>query len=161
MPVSKVNAALGAIEKRCGALCEKMGYELVEVAFERENTGCYLRIYLDKDGGITLDDCEAYHRAIQPQLEQEEYDFLEVCSPGLDRPIRNERDAQRHLGETVEIKLYKPQNGTKLFSGVFAGMQDGAYVLETPQGMLTFDKKCVAVARPVPDLQGIQDVELS
>ncbi len=136
-------------------LAGQMGYELVEAAFERERTGVYLRLYLDCEAGISLDDCEKYHRAVQPLLEQFEYDFLEVCSPGIDRPIKTERDAQKALGQQVEIRLYKPVNGAKSVEGAFLGLEDGAYVVERGGERLSFNKSDVAVCRHVPDLSGI------
>ena len=71
------------VTPRCQALADRMNLELVDVCLDKEGAGKYLRIYIDKPEGISLDDCEAYHRAIQPQLEQYDYDFLEVSSPGI------------------------------------------------------------------------------
>ena len=115
----KNDAAIAQITELAERMAGKMGYELVEAAFEKENTGVYLRFYLDKEGGISLDDCEAYHRALQPMLERFDYDFMEVCSPGIDRPIKNQRDADRCLGLEIEVRLYKPQDGQKVFTGQF------------------------------------------
>ena len=74
----------GFVAPLCEKLAAEMGYELVDAELVKEGPGRYLRIYLDKAGGITLDDCERFHRAVQPRVEQVDYDFLEVCSPGLD-----------------------------------------------------------------------------
>lgn len=70
------------VAPKCQALAERMELELVDVSLDKEGAGRYLRIYIDKPEGVSLDDCEAYHRAIQPQLESYDYDFLEVSSPG-------------------------------------------------------------------------------
>ena len=75
------------VEPRCQRLADEQGLELVDVSLDKEPTGKYLRIYIDKPEGISLDDCERYHRAIQPQLESYDYDFLEVSSPGVDRRL--------------------------------------------------------------------------
>lgn len=138
-------------------LADSMGFEHLETSFDKESAGVYLRIHLDKPGGINLNDCEAFHRAVQPLLEAIDYDFLEVCSAGIDRPIKNERDAQKALGSQVEIKLFKPQNGSKEFAGVFKGLEDSAYVLETPAGELRFPKKDVALARRLVDLSVLEE----
>ena len=79
MPKAELTAV---VAPKCQALAERMGLELVDVSLDKEGAGKYLRIYIDKPQGISLDDCEAYHRAIQPQLESYDYDLLEVSSPG-------------------------------------------------------------------------------
>ena len=71
------------VEPKCQRLADELGFELVDVALDKEDTGKYLRIYIDKEAGIDLNDCEKFHRAIQPQLESYDYDFLEVSSPGI------------------------------------------------------------------------------
>lgn len=143
-------------------LADTLGYELVEAAFERENTGLYLRFYLDKEGGITLDDCERYHRAVQPLTDQLEYDFLEVCSPGIDRPIKNQRDADRCLGLDIEVRLYKPQDGQKVFNGQFVAYDRGDITIRcADESERKFLKKDVAVARCAIDMEEIENADLS
>ena len=110
------------VTPKCQALAQRMGLELVDVCLDKESAGKYLRIYLDKPQGLSLDDCESYHRAIQPQLEQYDYDFLEVSSPGVDRPLKTPRDYERHLGDEVEVKLFKAVNGQKVYTGILAGL---------------------------------------
>ncbi len=148
----------------CRKLSQELGYTLVEVAFDQEPTGLYLRIYLDKEGGITLTDCEAYHRKLAPLLEQFDYDFLEVSSPGIDRPIKSVAEAQAAVGEMVEIRLYKPLNGIKQLVGELRSADDagyhvavqGAEVVITPQEVAlmrrTFDLD-QALSAPVADQQ--------
>ena len=150
------------VTPRCQALAQRMGLELVDVCLDRESAGKYLRIYLDKPEGRSLDDCESYHRAIQPQLEQYDYDFLEVSSPGVDRPLKTPRDYERHLGEEVEVKLFKAVNGQKLFTGILAGLDEEKQILlDTPAGRLTFPQKAAATVRPVIDMSGVENVDLS
>ena len=86
-------------------LAEQMGYELVEAGIEKEGAGQYLRFYLDSEKGISLDDCEAFHKRIQPLVEDVDYDFLEVSSPGIDRPIRTTAYAAKAVGFPGEDKL--------------------------------------------------------
>ena len=150
------------VTPKCQALAQRMGLELVDVCLDRESAGKYLRIYLDKPEGLTLDDCESYHRAIQPQLEAYDYDFLEVSSPGVDRPLKTPRDYERHLGDEVEVKLFKAVDGAKLYTGVLAGLdEDGQILLDTPQGRRAFPRKAAATVRPVVDMTGIENVDLS
>ncbi len=138
-------------------VARQFGYELVGASMDKEPAGLYLRFYLDKEGGITLSDCERFHRDIQPQLERVNYDFLEVCSPGIDRPIKTDWDARKAIGEMVEIRLYKPRDGQKVFTGTFRGLSAAGYLLETTNGEILFPKKDVALARRVVDLSILDD----
>lgn len=138
-------------------VARQFGYELVGASMDKEPAGLYLRFYLDKEGGITLSDCERFHRDIQPQLERVNYDFLEVCSPGIDRPIKTDWDARKAMGEMVEIRLYKPREGQKVFTGTFRGLSAAGYLLETTKGEILFPKKDVALARRVVDLSILDD----
>ena len=114
----------------CEALAREMNYELVDVELAKEGPGKYLRIYIDKPGGITLDDCEAFHRAIQPKVERVDYDFLEVGSPGIDRPLRTPEHFARFAGETAVVKTAAPLDGRSAFTGTIAGVADGAVELD-------------------------------
>ena len=150
------------VTPKCQALAQRMGLELVDVCLDKESAGKYLRIYLDKPQGLSLDDCESYHRAIQPQLEQYDYDFLEVSSPGVDRPLKTPRDYERHLGDEVEVKLFKAVNGQKVYTGILAGLDEEKQILlDTPAGRFTFAQKAAATVRPVVDMSGIENVDLS
>lgn len=144
----------------CEKLCQQMAYELIEVALDKEPAGSYLRIYLDKPGGITLDDCEGYHRAIQPTLEAYEYDFLEVSSPGIDRPLKKPKDFERHVGDEVEVRLYKPALGRKVFTGVLLGLEGNEVVIESQGEPMRFEQKAIALVKPVVDLSGIENIDL-
>lgn len=141
-------------------LAAELGYELVEVALDKEPAGMYLRIYLDKPEGITLTDCETFHRRVQPLIENLDYDFLEVCSPGLDRPIKTPEDYKRNEGEEVEVRLFKPLEGAKIFKGILIGLKDGQVLLDTAQGRKEFPIKSVAVVKRLVSLEGIEDVDL-
>lgn len=150
------------VTPKCRALAEKMNLELVDVCLEKEGAGKYLRIYLDKAEGLSMNDCEAYHRAIQPQLEAYDYDFLEVSSPGVDRPLKSEKDFERHTGDEVEVKLFKAVDGAKLFTGTLAGLDEEDNVLLDAGGVRrSFPKKTCAMVRPVVDMSGIESVDLS
>ena len=149
------------VEPKCGKLAEKFGFELVDVSLDKESAGKYLRIYIDKPEGITLDDCEAYHRAIQPQLEAYDYDFLEVSSPGVDRPLKKDRDFERAAGSEVEVRLFKAMDGQKEMTGILAGLEDGFILLETPAGEVRIPRKAAALVKPVVDMTGVEDVDLT
>ena len=154
-------AEVAAIEARCGKIAESMGFELVDAAVEKEPTGRYLRFYIDKPEGISLDDCEAYHKAVRSIADTVDYDFMEVSSPGIDRPLKKDRDFDRNVGNEIEIKLFRPADGTKLLTGILAGLEDGDILLDTPDGMKRIPRKAAALVKPVVDMEGIEEVDLS
>ena len=149
------------LESACVPIAERMGYELVDICIDREPTGKYLRFYIDKDEGVTLDDCEAFHKAVRSLANAVDYDFMEVSSPGIDRPLKKDRDFERNLGTEIEVKLFKPIEGTRVITGVLAGLEDGNIVIDTAEGRTLVARKAAATVRPVVDMEGIEDVDLS
>ena len=121
--MAKKQLSLEALRPFCEQTAADMGLEFCEVLIEKEPQGRYLRFYVDKEGGLSLDDCERFHRAVQPRAEAIDYDFMEVCSPGLDRPVRTERDIRRALGQRVSVRLYRPEDGSKQFESLTAAGQ--------------------------------------
>lgn len=154
--MTKKNAKLD-LQELCGALALSLGLELVDVAFEKEPAGLYLRVYLDSPQGISLNECEAYHRKLLPLVEHLEYDFLEVSSPGIDRPIKRESEALKAVGSKVEIKLFKPLDGQKLYTGIFRGMDGEGYHLSIQGQDKVFPAALVAVARRTLDVDEVID----
>ena len=154
-------AGTAAIEGRCAKIAEEMGFELVDLGIEKEPTGRYLRFYIDKPEGISLDDCEAYHKAVRSIADTVDYDFMEVSSPGIDRPLKKDRDFERNLGCEIEVKLFKPMEGKKLLTGVLAGLENGEILLETGEGLKRILRKAAALVKPVVDMEGIEEVDLS
>jgi ribosome maturation factor RimP len=128
------------------------GFELVDVEYVKESGEYYLRIYIDKPEGISLAECETISRELSPILDekdpiQENY-FLEVSSPGLDRPLKKEKDFIRYKGRDVELKLYKPLNGSKQFEGTLLELTpENIIKLEINGSTVEFDKKDVAIIR--------------
>ncbi len=156
--MAKNDQALARLRPFCEATAAQMGLEFCDVLMEREPQGRYLRFYVDKDGGLSLDDCERFHRAVQPKAEAIDYDFMEVCSPGLDRPVRSERDIRKALGQRVSVHLYRPCEGSKLYEGTLVRMDEAEVVLDTgAETPLTFERKAVSLVRLVPDLSGLED----
>ena len=137
-------------EKIAQQIAEEQNVELVDVELVKEPTGHFLRFYIEKPDGISLNELETYHRRIQPLVENVEYDFMEVSSPGADRPLKTERDFERAEGMEVELKTYRPVNGAKQFLGDLVGLKDGVISIITESGeTLSFEKKDVAIVRPV------------
>ena len=100
-------------------ILEENGFDLVDVEYVKEGSNWYLRVYIDKDGGITVNDCEKISRAFNEILDREDYIddayIFEVSSPGLLRPLKKDKDYQRNLGKLLEVKLFAPLNGVKEF----------------------------------------------
>ena len=140
---------LVSVERTAIRLAEELGYEWIDLELVKEPAGRFLRFYIDKEGGISLDDVEAFHRKIQPYAENIDYDYMEVSSPGIDRPLKKERDFERAQGKEIEVKLYKPVDGAKLFTGILIGLEDGKIVIEDGSERREFDRKAVALARCV------------
>ena len=155
MPQKNLN--MQRITEICEKTALKFDYELCDAAMEKEPTGRYLRIYIDKEGGITLDDCEMFHRAVQPSLESFDYDFLEVCSPGIDRPLKTRRDIEKSMGLLVEARLYKPVDGKKSVQGLLREMDENHVVLQSGEETVDLPRKAVAQVRLVPDLSALDE----
>jgi len=153
--------SLTALEAKASAIAEQMGYELVDVCIDKEPTGKYLRFYIDKEEGVSLDDCETFHKAVRTPADSVDYDFMEVSSPGIDRPLKKDRDFERNLGCEIEVKLFKPIDGTKIITGVLAGLEEGNIVIDTGEGRTLVPRKAAALVKPVVDMEGIEDVDLS
>lgn len=137
-------------ERIAQQIADEQNVELVDVELVKEPTGHFLRFYIEKPDGISLNELETYHRRIQPLVEDVAYDFMEVSSPGADRPLKTERDFARAEGLEVELKTYRPVNGAKQFRGGLIGLRDGMVEIETDGGeRLSFPKKDVAIVRPL------------
>ncbi len=145
------------IQPVCEKLASDMGLSFYDISLDREPAGLYLRIYIDAEGGLSLDQCEAYHRAVQPKVERYEYDFLEVCSPGIDRPVKTDKDIERALGTTVSVHLFRAQDGRKDFEGTLLKM-DGETVSLSENGQeFSFPRAQVSLVRMVPDLSALDE----
>ncbi len=132
------------------SVADKQGFELVEVTLQKEPDGLALCVYIDRDQGITLDDCERYHKAVQPLLSEIEYDYLEVSSPGADRPVKTQRDFEKRRGDTVEIRLFAKLDGVKQFTGALWDMDEETVTITLPDGrQKSFPRKTVALIKPV------------
>ena len=141
-------------------IAREMRVELIDVELVKEPTGHFLRFYIEKPDGIALNDLEAFHRRIMPLVENVDYDFMEVSSPGADRPLKTERDFERAAGMMVELKTYRAVNGVKQYSGFLKGFADGVIFIETASGeTLEFHQKDVAVVKPLIefDEEDLQD----
>ena len=102
----------------------ELGFDLVDCSYVKESRGMVLTLYIDKRGGVGIDDCETVSRAVDPIFDGQpsiDPDFFEVSSPGLTRPLETEKDYNRYSGEKVDVSLYKPLEGKKSFTAVIKG----------------------------------------
>lgn len=132
-------------------ILDENNYELVDIEYVKEAGNWFLRIYMDKDGGFTIDDCELVSRALEVKLDEKDpikdaY-ILEVSSPGLDRPLKKEKDFKRSLGKLVEIKLYKQLNGQKEYTGTLTSYDDETVTIEIEEENIIFNRKDIALIR--------------
>jgi len=133
------------------SVVEENGCTLWDVEYVREGSERFLRVYIDKDGGVDIDDCEKIHRALDPILDEkdpiaESYHF-EVCSAGLERALKRPGDFARFMGSPVLVKLYRPRNGLKEIPGILRGFEDGSVTVEAGKETITFTKSEVALVR--------------
>ncbi|HIT33711.1 MAG TPA: ribosome maturation factor RimP [Candidatus Faecousia intestinigallinarum] len=132
-------------------IVEEKGCSLWDVEYVREGAERFLRVYIDKEGGVSIDDCEAVARALDPILDEqdpipESYHF-EVCSAGLERVLKRPGDFQQFMGSPVLVKLYRPRNGLKEIPGILRGYEDGRITVEAGKETITFEKSQVALVR--------------
>ena len=147
-------------EKKAEALIlpiiNKNNYELVDVEFVKEGSNWFLRAYVDKEGGFTVNDCEKVSREFSDLLDEEDFIeesyILEVSSPGLGRPLKKGKDFERSLGEEVEVKLYKAVEEQKEFSGTLDAYDEMTVTLGFENDIKkTFDRKNIALIRLAVD----------
>ena len=132
-------------------IVEEHGCELWDVEYVREGSEYFLRLYLDKEGGVDINDCEDVSRAVDPVLDEkdpikESYHF-EVCSAGLERALKRPSDFERFMGSPITVKLYRPRNGLKEIPCVLRGYDNGQVTVEAGKETITFAKSEVALVR--------------
>ena len=139
------------VQKLAEPVVREHGCTLWDVEYVRDGDQRFLRLYLDKEGGVDIHDCEAVSRAMDPLLDEadpipESYHF-EVCSAGLERVLKRPSDFERFLGSPVTVKLYRPLNGRKEIPAVLTGYDDGRITVEAGTEAITFEKSQVAQVR--------------
>ena len=132
-------------------IVKEHGCALWDVEYVREGSEYFLRLYIDKDGGVDINDCEAISRAVDPILDEKapipgSYHF-EVCSAGLERVLKRPSDFQKYLGSPITVKLYRPRNGMKEIHCVLRAYEDGRLTVEAGKETVTFEKSEVALVR--------------
>ena len=133
-------------------IVEAAGVEIYDVEYVKEGSDFYLRCYIDRDGGVNIQDCETVSRALSDQLDAEDYIedayILEVSSPGLGRTLKKEKHLSKSIGMEVELKTFKPVNGSKDFEGVLKAFDNDTLTLTVEDDQdLVFQRKDIAVIK--------------
>ena len=149
--MAKVTDAVAALAL---PVVERAGCTLWDVEYIKEAGSWFLRVYIDKEGGVSIDDCETVSRPLSDLLDEADpiegsYTF-EVSSAGADRALKKPEHFARFLGKEVEVKLYRPKEGRKDFVGVLAGYQNGDVTLDTGGETVLFTKQEIALVRLYP-----------
>ena len=146
--MSKITEKVAALAR---PVVEEEGCTLWDVEYVREAGTWYLRIFVDKEGGLSIDDCERISRRLDPMLDEvdpipDSYVF-EVGSAGAERELKRPSDFEQFLGSEVEVRLYQPVNGAKAFVGKLKGYDDGDVTIENGGSEMRFDKSRVALVK--------------
>ena len=139
-------------EEILNPIVEKHGFDLWDVEYVKEGGNWYLRAYIDKEGGIAVDDCEVISRKLGDWLDKEDFIsesyILEVSSPGLGRPLKKEKDFVRSLGKDVEVRLYRMRDKQKEFTGALSAYDAQTVTLDMEDGsQMVFDRADIALIR--------------
>lgn len=143
------------IFEKINPVVENLGYEIVDVEFIKKGTDATLTVYIDHvPVGVSLDDCEKVSVAIDPVLDElnptnDEPYTLNVSSPGLDRPFKKQRDFERNYGKEVEIKLYAPMMGKKIYEGTLISHNENVTEIECEGKQVKIENNKIAIARPL------------
>ena len=155
--MSKRESYEAKTEELLKPIAEKSGVEIYDVEYVKEGSDYYLRCYIDKEGGVNIQDCETVSRALSDQLDEADYIddayILEVSSPGLGRTLKKDKHLAKSIGMMVELKTFKPVNGAKDFEGTLKAFDEETLTLTQEDGQdLNFQRKDIAVIRLALDI---------
>ena len=132
---------------------ENLGYELYDIYFVKEVKDYYLKVFIDKNTGISLEDCETVSNAISDILDKEdpikEQYFLEVSSAGVERVLRSDKHLNDNIGKDVEVKLFKNLEGKKVFDGILKGFTENEITLDVENENMNIDRKNIAIIKTI------------
>jgi len=153
-PAGKGGVA-GLVREIAETVADELGYYVWDVEYVKEGARRILRITIDNEEGITIEDCERFHRTIDPKIDEvdpiEESYYLEISSPGIERELKTPMHISACEGWQVEVKLYAPINGTKVFKGTLCECPEGKIVIENGESRLEFEAASVAKINTVYD----------
>lgn len=141
-------------EEKVAPVIENLGYEVVEIEYAKKSDGMNLTFYIDKDEGVNIDDCELVSKTIDPLLEElnptdDAPYILSVSSPGIDRPLKTERDFKRNLNKEIEVTLFAKIDGKKIFEGVLEKYDDETITLFIKDKQIILNRSQIAHIVPV------------
>ncbi len=139
------------IKKECEPIVEDLGYDLVDVEYSHEQGSNYLRFFIGKRGGVTIDDCQEVSKLVGDKLDEldliDSAYYLEVSSPGLDRPLKTDRDLYRNIGYKIEISLYRPIDGQKKIIGELVNYDDEKVYIVKDNEEIGIDKSDISLIK--------------
>nr|WP_312576156.1 ribosome maturation factor RimP [Sedimentibacter sp.] len=150
------NSVESSVYKIMQDIIVSTAYEIIDVEYVKEGPFKYLKVYIDKPEGITVDDCSEISHILSKKLDEldfisEQY-FLEVSSPGLERPFKTESDYMKNINEKVEVKLYKPLDGKKVIAGILLEKQENNIILDSENQIITIELKDISkINRTIED----------
>lgn len=134
---------------------QELGYNLYDVEYVKEGKDYFLRVYIDKDNGITLDDCEIVSNGITEILDNADYIkeqyFLEVSSPGVERVLKKDKHLKSNIGANVQVKLFKPLNGQKQYEGILKDFDSDNIKIETSSQVLEIERQNIGQIKTIFD----------
>lgn len=141
-------------EEKVVPLIEELGYEVVEVEYAKKSDGMNLIFYIDKENGVQIDDCEKVSKAIDKVLDDlnptdDEPYILNVSSPGIDRPLKTDRDFKRNLGKEISVSLFAKLNGKKIYEGVLKAFDENTLTIEINNEELVLSRDKIAHIVPI------------
>lgn len=134
-------------------IVSRYNFELVDIEYLKEGPDWYLRVFIDKEGGITIDDCQVVSEELSDKLDEVDpidhgYIF-EVSSPGIDRPLKTERDYEKNIGKLLEVKFYKPYEGKKIIEGILKEYSQENVTIDVNGVTLVLNKELIALMKPI------------
>lgn len=134
-------------------ILEKYNFEFVDTEYKKEGGQWYLRLFIDKEGGITIDDCQIVSEELSEKLDEvdpiDHSYIFEVSSPGIERPLKNERDFRRNLNKMLEIKFYEPLNGKKVIEGELVDYNEDQVRINYNGEIIELRKSSIAIMKPL------------
>jgi ribosome maturation factor RimP len=135
----------------CEEICGDLGYELVDVEYVKEKSDYYLKVFIHKHGGVNLDDCQIMSERVSEILDDKDIVknpyYLEVSSPGLDRPLKTDKDLERNIGKEIEISLYKAIDGQKKYEGKLTAYNKENIIIEIIDNEKILDRQDISIIR--------------
>ncbi|MGO1469004.1 MAG: ribosome maturation factor RimP [Tissierella sp.] len=142
---------LNIVNEMSEEIVEELGYELVDIEYVKEMGNYFLKIFIDKTDGVTLDDCQSMSERLSEKLDKKdpikgEY-YLEVSSPGLDRPLKTDKDLKRNLGKDVELRLYRPFENKKSYEGELSSYSEKEILIEQNESSIEIPREYISLIK--------------